>query len=109
MFHRKVVLFQCGRQAVLKSGSRSHRLQSPQLVVVGVDLKWHRHQVRSELCDGPDDGETLQLGGGVRFFRLVEGARCAADDELFAFPDLTRIAPRPAVDASVYSWNGRLK
>ena len=64
VLHHEVVLLQCGRPVVEKSGSRSHRLQPLQHVLVGVDLKWHRHQVRSELCDSPDDGETLQLGGG---------------------------------------------
>ena len=89
VFHCKVILLQCGRPAVEKSGSRSHRPQPLQRLVVGVDLKWHRHQVRSELCDGPDDGEALQLGGWVRFLCLVEGARGAADDALLAFPDLS--------------------
>ena len=64
-----------------EGGSRAHRLQPLQRVVVGVDLKWHQHQVRSELCDVPDDG-------GIRFFRLVEEARSAADDALLAFPYL---------------------
>ena len=89
VLYREVVLFQRSRPAVEKSGSRSHRLQPLQRVVVSVDLKWHRYQVRSELCDGPDDGEALQLGGGIYFFCLVEGARCTADDALFAFPDLS--------------------
>ena len=71
-----------------EGGSRAHRLQPLQRVVVGVDLKWHQHQVRSELCDGPDDGEALQFGGGIHFFRLVEGACSAADDALLAFPYL---------------------
>ena len=61
-----------------------------QSVVVSVDLKRYGHQIRSELCDGPDYGETLQLGGGIRFFRLVEGLRGAADDALFTFPDLSK-------------------
>ena len=54
--------------------------------MVGVDLE--RHQVRSELRDGPDDGEALQFGGGIRFFGLAEGARGAADDALLALPYL---------------------
>ena len=81
MLHRKVILLQRSRPAVEKSGSRAHRLQPLQRVVVGVDLKWHRHQVRLELCDAPDDGE-------ICFFCLVEGALRAADNELLAFPDL---------------------
>ena len=88
VFHREVVLFQHGRPAVKESGFHAHHLQPLQCVVVGVDLKWHRHQVRSELRDGPDDGEALQFGGGIRFFRLVEGARSTADDVLLAFPYL---------------------
>ena len=58
--------------------------------MVGVDLKWYRHQIRSELCDGPDDGETFQLGGGIRFLCLVEGAGGAAYDAFFAFSDLSK-------------------
>ena len=58
--------------------------------MVGVDLKRYGHQIRSELCDGPDDGETLPLGGGIRFLCLVEGSRSTADDALFTFPDLSK-------------------
>ena len=39
VFHSEVILLQCGLPAVEKSGSRSHRLQPLQSVVVGVDLK----------------------------------------------------------------------
>ena len=73
-----------------KSGSRPHRLEPLQSVVVGINLKRYGHQIRSELCDGPDDGKTLQLGGGIRFLGLVEGSRGAADDALFTFPDLSK-------------------
>ena len=73
-----------------KSGSRSHCLEPLQSVVVGIHLKRYGHQIRLELCDGPDDGETLQLGGGIRFLSLVEGSRGAADDALFTFPDLSQ-------------------
>ena len=58
--------------------------------MVGVDLKRYGHQIRSEPCDGPDDGETLQLGGGIRFLGLVEGSSGAADDALCTFPDLNK-------------------
>ena len=34
VFHHEVILLQCGRPAVEKSGSRSHRLQPLQSVVV---------------------------------------------------------------------------
>ena len=56
--------------------------------MIDVDLKCHRHQVRAELCDSPEDGEALQFGGGISFFRLVEGARSTADDALLTFPHL---------------------
>ena len=55
-----------------------------------MNLKRYGHQIRLELCNGPDDGETLQLGGGIRFLCLVEGSRGAADDALFTFPDLSQ-------------------
>ena len=58
--------------------------------MVGVDLKWYGHQIRSELCNGPDDGKTLQLGGRIRFVCLVEGLGGAADDEFFTFSDLSK-------------------
>ena len=58
--------------------------------MVGVNLKWYGHQIRSELCDDPDDGETLQLGGGIRFLCLVEGSGGTADDAFFAFSDLSK-------------------
>ena len=73
-----------------ESGSRPHRLEPLQSVVVGINLKRYGHQIRSELCNGPDDGETLQLGGGIRFLGLLEGSRGAADDALFTFPDLSQ-------------------
>ena len=73
-----------------KSGSCPHRLEPLQSVVVGINLKRYGHQIGSELCDGPDDGETLQLGGGIRFLGLVEGSRGAANDALFTFPDLSK-------------------
>ena len=43
-----------------------------------------------ELCNGPDDGEALQLGGGIHFLGFIEGSRGAADDALFTFPDLSQ-------------------
>ena len=73
-----------------KSGSRPRRLEPLQSVVVGINLKRCGHQIRSELCDGPDHSETLQLGGGIRFLGLVEASRGAADDALFTFPDLSQ-------------------
>ena len=58
--------------------------------MIGINLKRYGHQIRSELCDGPDDGETLHLGGGICFLGLVEGSRGAADDALFTSPDLSK-------------------
>ena len=52
------------------------------------DLKWHGHEVGTELIHCPYNGEALQPGGGVGLFRLVEGSRRAADDALPAFADL---------------------
>ena len=57
--------------------------------MIRVNLKWHRHKVWSELHNGPNNGKAFQLSGGVGFFRLVKGARRAADDTLLAFPDLS--------------------
>ena len=56
--------------------------------MVGVDFKRHGHQVGAEFSNGPDDGEALQFGGGVSFFRLVEGARSTADNALLTLPHL---------------------
>ena len=52
------------------------------------DLKWHGHEVGTELSHSPYNGKALQLGGGVGLFSLVEGSRSAADDALPAFADL---------------------
>ena len=51
-------------------------------------LKWHIHEVWTELSQSPYNGEAFQLGGGVGLFSLVEGSRGAADDALPAFADL---------------------
>ena len=72
-----------------KCGHRPHCLEPLQSVVVCVDLEGHGHEVWSELCNGPNDGEAFQLGGGVGLLRLVGGARRSADDDLLAFPDLS--------------------
>ena len=73
-----------------KCGPRPHCLEPLQGVVIRVDFEGHGHEVWSELCNGPNDGEAFQLGGGVGFLRLVEGARHAADDAFLAFPDLSK-------------------
>ena len=57
--------------------------------MVCINFEWHGHEVWSELYNGPNSGEAFQLSGGVGLFRLVEGARRAADDVLLAFPDLS--------------------
>ena len=51
-------------------------------------LKWHNHEVWTELSHSPYNGEAFQLGGGVGFFSLVEGLLGTADDALPAFADL---------------------
>ena len=56
--------------------------------MVRVDLKWHGHEVRTELGHGPYNGEAFQFSGGIDFLSLVEGSRGAADDALSAFADL---------------------
>ena len=58
--------------------------------MVCVDLKWHRHEIRSEFGYRPYDGQALQFGARVGFLRLVEGSGSAADDALFAIPDLSQ-------------------
>ena len=52
------------------------------------DLKWHGHEVGTELSHSPYNGEALQLGGGIGLSSLVEGSRSSADDALPAFADL---------------------
>ena len=52
------------------------------------DLKWHGHEIGTELNHIPYNGEALQLGGRVGLFSLDEGSRSAADDALPAFADL---------------------
>ena len=70
-------------------GPRPHCFEALQGIVVSVNLEWHGHEVWSELRNGPNNGEAFQLSGGVGLFCLVEGVRCAADDVLLAFPDLS--------------------
>ena len=68
-------------------GARPHGLEPLQSIVVRVYLEWHLHEVWSELCNGPDNGEAFQLSGGIIFFGLVQRPRCTADDAFFSFPD----------------------
>ena len=58
--------------------------------MICVDLKRHRHEVRSEFGYHPYDGQALQFGGRVGFLSLVEGSGSAADDALLAIPDLNQ-------------------
>ena len=51
-------------------------------------LKWHGHEVWTELSHSPHNGEAFQFSGGVGLFSLVEGSRGAADDALLDFADL---------------------
>ena len=53
--------------------------------MIRINFEWHRHQVGTELGNGPDDGEALQFSGGVGLLRLVKGARGTADDALLSF------------------------
>ena len=71
--------------------------------MVSIYLEWHGHEVWTELSNGPHNGETFQFYSGVGLFSLVEQSRSATDDALLAF------APRPAVDASLYSRKDWLK
>ena len=58
--------------------------------MVRKNLEWHSNKVRTELSHSPDNGQTLQFGGGIGLFSLVEGPRSAADDTLFAIADLSQ-------------------
>ena len=53
--------------------------------MVSIYFERHRHQVGTELGNGPDDGEAFQFSGGVGFLRLVEGARGTANNAFLAF------------------------
>ena len=67
---------------------RLHRLEPLECVMICVDLKWHRHEVRSEFRYRPYDSQALQFGGRVGFLSLVEDSGSAADNELLVIPDL---------------------
>ena len=77
--------------------------------MVRVYLQWHRHEVWSELCNGPDNGEAFQLSGGISFFGLFR--HLDAQQMMRSLPSrtCTKIALRPAVDASVYKRKWSLK
>ena len=51
-------------------------------------LKWHGHEVSTELGDCPHNRQALQLSGWVRLFSLFQSPRSAADDVLLAVPNL---------------------
>ena len=53
-------------------------------------LKWHGHEVCTELGDCPHNRQALQFGGWVRLFSLIQSPRSAADDALLAFPNLSQ-------------------
>ena len=53
-------------------------------------LKWHGHEVRTELGDCPHNRQALQFGGRIRLFSLIQSPRSAADDALLAFPNLSQ-------------------
>ena len=56
--------------------------------MVRIYLKWHGHEVWTELSHGPYNGEAFQFSGGIGFLSLVEGSRGAADDALLSSADL---------------------
>ena len=76
--------------------------------MVDIDFERHRHQVGVEFGNVPDDGEALQFHGGVGSAWLRERE---AKQIMRSLPSCmrARTAPRPAVEASVYNRNGRLK
>ena len=84
----EVVLLQCCRPAVKGCRPSPHRLQPLEGIMVCKYLEWHSHEVRSELSHSPDNGQTLQFGGGIGLLSLVERPRSAADDTLFAIANL---------------------
>ena len=58
--------------------------------MISIYLKWHSHEVWSELGYRPHDSQALQFDGWVGFFSLVEGSGSAADDALLAIADLSQ-------------------
>ena len=56
--------------------------------MIRIYLKWHGHEVWTELSPSPYNDEALQFGGRVGLFSLIEGSRGTADDALPAFADL---------------------
>ena len=57
-------------------------------IMIHIYLKWHGHEVRTELGDYPHNHQALQFSGWVRLFSLVQRPRSAADDALLAVPNL---------------------
>ena len=53
--------------------------------MIRINFERHQHQVRTELGNGPDNGEALQFSGRVGFLHLVKGARGTANDVLLSF------------------------
>ena len=58
--------------------------------MIRVYLKWHSHEVWTELGDCPHNRQTLQFGGWVRLFSLIQSPRSAANDALLALPNLSQ-------------------
>ena len=71
------------------------------------DLEVRRYQKGSEYLHTPYYGQALLLGGTVVAFRIVQCPGGTANYLLSTF--LLRIAPRPMLEASVYSLKGLLK
>ena len=51
-------------------------------------LKWHGHEVRTELGDCPHNRQALQFSGRVRLFSRIQSPGSATDDALLAVPNL---------------------
>ena len=58
--------------------------------MIRVYLKWHSHEVWTELGDCPHNRQTLQFGGWVRLFSLIQSPRSAANDALLALSNLSQ-------------------
>ena len=58
-------------------------------------LKWHGHEVRTELGDCPHNRQALQFSGRVRLFSLIQSPGGATDDVLLALPNLSQDGTEP--------------
>ena len=70
--------------------------------MISIYLKWHSHEVRSELGYRPHNSQALQFGGGVGFFSLVEASGRATDDVLLAIADLSQDSTEASGGGALY-------